>query len=96
MVAEQPGSHRFATPKNNSVPRECCPVEPRCSTEALKDAIQANWGVGDREKQQRPPDVIILIFSITSNPTHHTPISFPYKRHNTHWRGSIISITGIV
>lgn len=41
-VAEQPGSHRLATPKNNSEPSECHPAEPRCSTEALKAAIQAN------------------------------------------------------
>lgn len=30
---------------------ECHPVEPRCSTEPLKAAIQANWGVEDHEKQ---------------------------------------------
>lgn len=35
---------------------ECHPVEPRCSTEALQTAIQANWGI--------PPDGIILIFTV--------------------------------
>lgn len=43
-VAEQTRSRRLATPKNNSAPSECHPVEPHCSTEALKAAIQSNQG----------------------------------------------------
>lgn len=43
-LAEQPRSCRLATPKNNSAPGECHPVEPHCSTEPMKAAIQANWG----------------------------------------------------
>ncbi|CAK6952550.1 Hypothetical predicted protein [Scomber scombrus] len=56
-MAEQPGSNPGA-PFSNAREQQHArtsgshPAEPRCSTEALKAAIQANRGVEDRERQQ--------------------------------------------